>query len=226
MTEVENVQVAIVDYGLGNLFSVKHACAHVGLQAKITSSKEEILEADVVILPGIGAFEDAIAALHNLDLVSPLKDIASSEKILVGICLGMQLLMTESYEFGHHQGLGLIEGPVVRFDIPADSSRVLKVPQVGWNCIYYPDQTNTDSWTNSPLTGLSEGEFMYFVHSFYIKPTNPNVVLSTSRYGDIEFCSSLQCGNIFASQFHPERSGGRGLQIYQNIATHAQNVRS
>jgi glutamine amidotransferase len=228
MSEAKQIKAAIVDYGLGNLFSVKHACEHVRMQAIITSSKNEIFHADVVILPGVGAFGDAMSALKRLDLINPLKEIAASDKPLVGICLGMQLLMTESFEFGRHKGLGVIEGPVVKFEDPVGAFGKLKVPQIGWNRIYGKTRQRTrqqgkgtiqDSWSESPLQGLHDGEFMYFVHSYYAKPEDPEVVLSSSRYGNIEFCSSLSHRNIFSSQFHPERSGPQGLHIYRNVAS-------
>jgi glutamine amidotransferase len=227
MSEEKKIEAAIVDYGLGNLFSVKHACEHVDMEAVITSSQDEILRADLVILPGVGAFGDAMLALKQLDLIQCLREIAASEKPLIGICLGMQLLMSESFEFGHHRGLGVIEGPVVKFKDPVGILGKLKVPQVGWNRIYgetgqpsleTPKNKSQNHWSDSPLQGLPEGEFMYFVHSYYAKPGNPEVILSISHYGDIEFCSSLRYRNIFASQFHPERSGPQGLQIYRNMA--------
>ncbi|MFH0954149.1 MAG: imidazole glycerol phosphate synthase subunit HisH [Verrucomicrobiota bacterium] len=220
-------QVAIVDYGLGNLFSVKHACEFAGLQAAVTSTRDLILAADAVILPGVGAFGDAMGALERLDLVGPLRDVASSGKPLVGICLGMQLLMTESYEFGLHKGLGLARGPVVHFDNPMEGGKRCKVPQVGWNRIYRrtdasretPEATSgQDPWGASLLRGLADGEFMYFVHSFYCRPEDRDVVLSFSQYGHVEFCSSLKMGNVYGFQFHPERSGPRGLEIYSNLA--------
>lgn len=219
MVESNKPKVVIVDYGMGNLFSVKHACESVGLQADITSSKKEVSSADAVILPGVGAFGDAMATLRRLDLISVLQEVATSSKPFMGICLGMQLLVDRSYEFGHHQGLGIIKGSVIRFDNPTDASgKLLKVPQVGWNRIYKVNKdSKDDSWINTMLEGLGDGEFMYFVHSFYVKPENLNLVLSTSRYGDIEFCSSMCNRNIFASQFHPERSGPKGLQIYRNL---------
>jgi glutamine amidotransferase len=214
-------QTAIIDYGLGNLYSVKHACAYAGLPAIITSSKQEILAADAVILPGVGAYGDAMSTLRNLDLVSVLRDIATSPKPLVGICLGVQLLMTESYEFGQHKGLGIIEGPVVRFSDPKEDNRRLKIPQIGWNSIYSTEPNNASKqscWDNTLLEGVANGEHMYFVHSYIVQPQDSSVVLSTSRYGNIEFCSSLQYKNVFACQFHPERSGVEGLKIYQNLA--------
>lgn len=221
MNGPQNNKVAIVDYGLGNLFSVKHACEHVGLTAVVTADVPEIMSADAVILPGVGAFGDAMQALKQLDLVHPLRDIARSRKPLVGICLGMQLLMTESDEFGRHQGLGIIDGAVRRLE----PGGTLKVPQVGWNRIFKPEGDRID-WSDTPLAGVPEGLFVYFVHSFYIIPEDAGVVLSVSSYGDITFCSSLKRANIFACQFHPERSGTGGLSIYRNIAAQIRKTQN
>ena len=208
--------VAIVDYHLGNLYSVRRACEVVGVQAAITSSRTEIEKADAVILPGVGAFGDAMAALRELGLVELLRDIAQSDKILVGICLGQQLLMSESHEFGVHQGLDIIRGAVRRFENPREDGRTLKVPQVGWNRIF---ELAPNAWQNEPvMDGITSGEYMYFVHSFHVQPEDPSVWLSSSRYGQIEFCSSLMRGNVVAFQFHPERSSRMGLQIYRNLA--------
>lgn len=209
------LDIAIVDYGIGNLFSIQKACEQVGLVAHITSSAPEILGARAVILPGVGAFGDAMETLKKLNLVTVIKEVASSGKPLVGICLGMQLLMTESYEFGHHLGLNLITGIVQRFDQPHKSQKTLKVPQVGWNRIY---KTDIEKDGDGLLSSIAEGEFMYFVHSYYVVPQNPTVWSSKSRYGSIEFCSSLRQGNIYAFQFHPERSGAKGLTIYRKLA--------
>lgn len=214
--------VAIVDYGLGNLFSVKQACTFVGLNSIITNSKKDILDADAVILPGVGAYGDAMLTLHRLDLVNILRDIAESPKPLVGICLGLQLLMTESYEFGCHKGLGIIEGPVVPFGAPKEKERILKVPQIGWNRIFLP--ANGLRRHGTLLDSIDEGEYMYFVHSYIVQPQDSNVVLSTSRYGHIDFCSSIQSGNVFACQFHPERSGQAGMNVYHNFAAQLKTV--
>ncbi len=223
MTEglLPGVRVSVVDYGLGNLFSIKQACEHAGMQVVVTSRKAEIFAADVVILPGVGAFGDAMATLRRLDLVSVLRDVADSGKPLVGVCLGMQLLMSEGYEFGVHKGLGIIEGTVVRFENPREEHHALKVPQVQWNQIWRArtDRERSDPWRNTPLDGFKDGEFMYFVHSFIVCPTDRSIVLSVSSYGHIEFCSSFLRGKVFGCQFHPERSGTQGLRIYSNIAS-------
>jgi glutamine amidotransferase len=226
----QKVRVAIIDFGLGNLFSVKQACEYVGMEAKITSSQDDMFAADAVILPGVGAYGDAMESLRKLDLVAPLQDIGTSQKWLIGICLGFQLLMSESYEFGTHKGLGIIEGVVVPLEDPVDhdsfdgTPRRLKVPQVGWNRIWggqqlrEPSSESPTSWIGTPLSGVSEGEYMYFVHSFYVKPANLDLMISSTQYGQIDFCSSLQYNNTFACQFHPERSGQQGLRIYKKIA--------
>lgn len=213
-------RVAIVDFGLGNLFSVKHACEHVGLLGVITAAKSEVLAADAVILPGVGAFGDAMDSLQRLDLIPVLRDVAQSRVPLLGICLGIQLLMSESYEFGRHKGLDIIRGTVERFDRPVENERPLKVPQIGWNGIH-----PARDWSGTLLDGLSDGDSMYFVHSFVAHPEDRQVVLSTSRYGHIEFCSSLALGNIFACQFHPERSAWKGLLVYRNLTKHIQTSR-
>jgi len=210
--------VAIVDYGAGNLFSVMHGLMKVGIAATITSNKDDILAAAMVVVPGVGAFGDAMASLHRLDLVEPLREIAASEQLLVGICLGMQLLMTESYEFGTHRGLDIYPGAVVPFTPNLDDDSRLKVPHTGWARNYALDD-RPDAWTGSPLEGLSAGEYLYFVHSYYAVPEEPGLATSMATYGDTEFCSSLWRSGVFGCQFHPERSGPQGLRIYRNLAS-------
>ncbi len=211
---------AIVDYGLGNLFSIRRACAHEGLSAIVTSDKKEILAADAVILPGVGAFGDAMSTLHRLDLVSVLRDVADSKTPLFGVCLGIQLLMSESLEFGVHKGLGIIEGTVAPLESGPHNGKLLKVPQVQWNRIYPPGDIGDtpDPWAGTLLAGMPNGEYMYFVHSFVVRPIEPAFVLATTRYGPLEFCSVLRRRNIFACQFHPERSGPSGLRLYRKLA--------
>lgn len=209
--------VAIIDYGLGNLFSIKHACEHVGLTVQITADAKEVMAAHSVILPGVGAFGDAMNALERLDLISPLKDVAHSQMPLMGICLGQQLLFSESEEFGHTKGLDLIPGKVQYFPVQKAGDRTLKVPMVGWNSIT-PPQNETSRWSGTLMEGVAPGTDMYFVHSCYVVPENPAAILTMTQYGDIKFCSGSHQGNITAFQFHPERSGEDGLLIYKNFA--------
>lgn len=206
--------VGIVDYGVGNLYSIRQACEHTGLIPLITAEPTALRAADAVLLPGVGAFGDAMAALREYDLVAPLQDIAASGKPLIGICLGLQLLFTESREFGTHAGLGLIEGTVERLPAEAGGDHRLKVPLVGWNQVRSPGR----DWTGTVMDGVPDGAYFYFVHSYHVQPANPEVALTSSRFGDHEFCSSVQRGNIFACQFHPERSGPQGLHVYGTMA--------
>ncbi len=211
--QVAPPKVAIVDYALGNLYSIKNACERAGLESVITSSRDEILQADGVLLPGMGAYGEAMQTLDKLDLVTVLRDYAASGRPLIGICLGIQLLLSESYEFGKHKGLGIIEGSVIPLSHPREGERELKIPQIGWNQLHA-----VRSWDETPLEDVPNNEYMYFVHSFVPRPQDENVVLAITNYGGIEFCSSIQEKNIFACLFHPERSGTAGIQIYRNLA--------
>ena len=216
MNNEEKSKVAIINYGMGNLFSIKNACANVGLNAIITSSEDDILYSDAVILPGVGAFGRAMDNLKNLGLIDILKEIINKGKPFLGICLGMQLLMSKSYEFGEHQGFNILKGEVINFNDNLDhATKRCKVPHVGWNEIYPVDSGLC--WENSLLNGLNPGDFFYFVHSYYVKPEDQGIVLTTTTYGDFEFCSSIQYKNICACQFHPERSGKKGMVIYKNL---------
>jgi glutamine amidotransferase len=215
-----NPRVAIVDYGMGNVFSVMCACACAGLRAFITSDRHHLQEADGVILPGVGAFKDAMESLIERDLVSPLKDVAASGRPLFGICLGMQLLMTESLEFGCHRGLNVIEGQAVRLRGGRQEERLLKVPHIGWSRIR-PARAG-EGWDGSPLSTVQPGSFMYFVHSFHVQPVDAGCRLAETTYGDEIICSSIQRANVFACQFHPERSGPDGLEVYRGLAARLQ----
>jgi glutamine amidotransferase len=211
--------VAIVDYGMGNLYSVRLACEAAGMHAVATESPGDVLSADAVILPGVGSFGHAMDALGELGLTDALREVAERGTMLVGICLGHQLLMDESYEFGVHRGLGLIAGDVAPFVYPEESGRVLKVPHVGWNRVCFPHVGGmVRDWSDTPLKSVENETRMYFVHSLYARPSDPSVVLATSRYGQYEFCSAMAKGNIFSFQFHPERSGPAGIRVYEAIA--------
>lgn len=203
-------KVVIIDYGLGNLYSIAQACNHVGFSPVITSNKEEIINADSVILPGVGAFKIAMNHLLELDLVPVIRDFAKSGKPLMGICLGMQLLFDESEEFGMNKGLGLIPGVIKRFPEKVNDKKI-KIPHIGWNRLINAGC----NWANTPLREISEMEFMYFVHSYYAEPLIQSDILTYTNYQEFKYCSSIQNENIFGFQFHPEKSGETGLSIYK-----------
>lgn len=209
-------KVAIIDYKLGNLFSVKHACDYIGIDSTITSDVSFIEEADALILPGVGAFGEGMHQLNQLGFSSVIKEKVKEGTPLFGICLGLQMLFTESEEFGNTKGLDIIRGSIIKFPKNYKSNQ-LKVPQIGWNKIY---MQNFDLWKASSLSELKDGTFMYFVHSFYAKPDNESEILTNTNYCGFEYCSAVfDNKNVFATQFHPEKSGDNGLNIYKHWAT-------
>ena len=207
-----NKKVVIVDYGLGNLYSISQACQYVGNTPVISSNHDEIINADSLILPGVGAFSKAMERLEEKNLVELIRTFAKSGRPLMGVCLGMQLLFDDSEEFGLHKGLGIIPGSVRKF--PKIFNEIhLRIPHIGWNRIF-PGENN---WEDSPLSQLDKFDFMYFVHSFYADPIDSSFVLSYTYYEGIKYCSSVVKNNVYGFQFHPEKSGDRGLKIYDNF---------
>jgi len=208
-------KVVILDYQLGNLFSVKQACIKVGLNAVISSNKKDILEADAIILPGVGAFMEAMSNMRALDIIEPLKDFVAGGKPLFGICLGQQLLFTESEEFGTERGLNFINGSIRKFPLQNKNQESIKVPQIGWNQIHISE----NDWHNTPLQDVQDGEYMYFVHSYYVIPEYSENISSVTNYEGVIYSSSvIKTPNIFACQFHPEKSGDIGIKIYNRWA--------
>lgn len=201
--------VAIVDYQISNLFSVAQACGHVGLNGIITSDAAEIKNSDAVILPGVGAFGDAMKNLDSLGLVEVLRNYPTTGRPFMGICLGLQLLFSHSDEYGTHHGLNIVPGRVRRIPSKINGSSV-RVPQIAWNRIV----TTKD---HPILQGVENNDFMYFVHSYFVAPLDNEAVLTTTNYEGLEYCSSVATDNIVAFQFHPEKSGPSGLRIYSNF---------
>jgi len=194
--------IAIIDYGVGNLFSLARSLDYLGLNSCVTRDADTIRSAERIILPGVGAFGDAVRKLEETGLVELLKAEAAGGKPLLGICLGMQMLLEKSFEFGEWKGLGLIPGSICPLaeDLPADK----KVPHIGWNSLTFPQ--------SSPLFKYSrEGDYVYFVHSFYGKDCAEHTIALTD-YG-IPVTAAVQRGNVFGAQFHPEKSGEAGLRI-------------
>lgn len=204
--------VAIVDYGVGNLFSLKSSFAAIGVDVIVTADPKILKNADGIVLPGVGAFEDAAKKLENSGLDKVLIKLAAQGKPLLGICLGMQLLFEKSYEYGEHKGLGLIKGCVkpIRDIIPSQ----LKIPHIGWNPLIYKKKSPIFSY-------ISDGDCVYFVHSFYAADCEESVV-AVSEYG-AELTAAVQDKNVFGCQFHPEKSGKVGLNILKAFAEMKEN---
>jgi glutamine amidotransferase len=198
--------IAIIDYGMGNLRSVQKGFERVGHSAVVTSDPAQVASADRVVLPGVGAFEDAIAELHRLCLVAPILEAIDAQKPFLGICLGLQLLFETSYENGTHRGLGVLPGEVVRFELPPQYA----VPHMGWNQLEIRRPAPI-------LAGVEQGTYVYFVHSYYVVPRDPQVVATDTDYGG-PFCSMIWRDNLFATQFHPEKSQAVGLALLANFA--------
>jgi glutamine amidotransferase len=203
-------EVIIVDFNLGNLHSVKKACEVCNIKARISSQKKDIEKADALILPGVGAFGETMSNLKQLALVKPIKDFVDSGRPLFGICIGLQLLFSESSEFGPTKGLNLISGKVEKISFTnTDFYKHYRIPFIGWNKIKY---TNNSSLFDN----ITEGEFFYFVHSYCAKMDIKSDLIAHSIYGDQMMTAAIERNNIFATQFHPEKSGNPGLQIYHN----------
>lgn len=203
--------LSIVDYGMGNLRSVAKAFEHLACPARITRSTGDIERSDRLVLPGVGAFGDAMSALNSYGLVEPILSFINSGKPFLGICLGLQLLFELSYEDGQHRGLGVWPGRCIRFDF-ADhpQGRGLKIPHMGWNTITRQNQC--------PLfRDLPEVCYVYFVHSYYVVPEQQDVCAALTEYGPLSFTSAAWKDNIFATQFHPEKSQRMGLKMLQNF---------
>ncbi len=199
--------IRIVDYGMGNLRSVQKAFEKLGIAAEIVTSPDQIASAEKLVLPGVGAFRDAIHELERLELVESIREHIRQDKPFLGICLGLQLLFDVSFEDGEWKGLGVLAGDVVRFPAMPD----LKVPHMGWN-------TLEPSHTSPLLKDIPADASVYFVHSYYVRPTDESVIAARTNYG-IPFTSMIERGNLFATQFHPEKSQKVGLKMLENFAT-------
>lgn len=197
--------IAIIDYGCGNLFSLSRSLEHIGIESKITGNADEICNADKIILPGVGAFGDAAKKLEATGHSELICTLADQGKPILGICLGMQLLFEKSYEYGEHNGLGLLEGGIY----PLEDDIKFKVPHMGWNRIEIEKE--------SPIfSNTQNGEYFYFVHSFYAKNCN-SCLLASADYG-VKVPAVVGKGNVFGMQFHPEKSGEKGLAMLKSFA--------
>ena len=197
--------IGIIDYGVGNLFSLRSSLQYIGKQVVVASSEKQVAGCSHLILPGVGAFADAVAKLHQSGLDTVVRQCAGQSMPVLGICLGMQMLFDVSYEYGQHEGLGLIGGKVVPIAPQVDPS--LKIPHIGWNALHFPTyRPKSPLFRNTP-----EGTFVYFVHSYYATDCAPSVI-ATTEYG-ISLTAAVSDKNVFGTQFHPEKSGDAGLEM-------------
>ncbi|MBS3733443.1 MAG: imidazole glycerol phosphate synthase subunit HisH [Phycisphaerae bacterium] len=203
--------IAVIDYGIGNLRSVVKGLEHAGGEAQLVASPLDLARAEKLVLPGVAAFGDAMRQLRARGLLKPVRDAISDGVPYLGFCLGLQLLFDVSYENGRHTGMGLLAGKVVRFDFPDDVRRTvrLSVPHMGWNRIRRRRDTPL-------LDGIDNDAYVYFAHSYHVVPMDDDAIVTTTDYG-YEFVSSVQRGNVFATQFHPEKSQAVGLKLLENF---------
>jgi len=199
--------IAVIDYGAGNIRNVVNAVARLGYEVRLTCEGEDVLAAEAVIFPGVGAAGDTIASLKTLDLVTPIRTVIAEDRPFLGICMGIQVLFTETEEDGGQECLEIFPGHVRKFP------EGMKIPHMGWNQVRQIQK-------HPIFDGVPDGENFYFVHSYYVEPEDTSLVAGTTEYG-IEFCSAIARGNLVATQFHPEKSGDMGLKILDNFLRNA-----
>jgi len=210
--------VGIIDYGINNLKSISKAFEKIGKTYKIIDTPKDVLSSKCLVLPGIGAFGDGMNELRQRGLIEPIKKSVEEGTPILGICLGMQLFFTESEEFGLHKGLDLIPGRVVSFKHPNEVNvNAYRIPHMGWNELNKSKSGNESKWKKTLLENIKEKSDVYFVHSFYPIPKDPETIIATTEYGGQEFCSVVKKDNIIGTQFHLEKSGEIGLNILRKF---------
>lgn len=213
------MKVTVIDYGLSNLLSVCHALEHCGAEVLLTSRPEEVLAAQALVLPGVGAFRDGMAGLERLGLIDPIRRKAGEGTPLLGICLGMQMLFDESEEFGVHKGLGLIPGRVVRIPDTDVDGNPQRVPHISWQKLIPAEHLDQETgFAGTHLAGVHPGQECYFIHSYEAKPASEEYRLADTVYGGRRICAAAVHGSVLGVQFHPEKSGPVGLEILRSFA--------
>jgi glutamine amidotransferase len=208
-------KITIIDYGVSNLLNVVRAFEYCGASVELAERPEQINAADRLVLPGVGAFADGMAELGARGLIDPIRKYAATGRPFLGICLGMQMLLDESEEFGNHAGLGLIPGRVIGIPAQGTNGRPHKIPHIGWNELRMPQQRA--DWSGTVLGGLSPNVSVYFVHSFMAAPASDNDRLADCDYDGVRISAAVQSGNVYGCQFHPEKSGETGLNIVRSF---------
>jgi imidazole glycerol-phosphate synthase subunit HisH len=208
-------EVVVIDYGLGNLLSVRRGLEHCGATVTVTGDHDAILSAPRVVLPGVGAFAHGMDELRRQGLDSVVRKVVAQGSFLLGICLGMQMLLDESEEFGKTRGLGLIPGRVVPVPSVSNAGHSQKIPHIGWNGLMLPQ--GREGWGNTLLKGVKVGEAVYFVHSFMAVPDNSNHCIATCLYGGVPVSAAICRDNVYGCQFHSEKSGEVGLKVLRSF---------
>ena len=207
--------VTVIDYGMGNLFSVSRAFEHCGAEVVVADAPERIAAAERLVLPGVGAFADGMAELASRHLVEPILDFCRRGRPFLGICLGMQMMMEYSEEFGVHKGLGLIAGGVLPIPTKGTDGRPHKIPHIGWNALFMP--RGRSDWGRTPLQHVAPESSVYFVHSFAAAPKDPAHLLAQCSYDGVPITGAIGNGMMFGCQFHPEKSARTGLQVIRDF---------
>jgi glutamine amidotransferase len=207
--------VVVIDYGMGNLLSVTRAFEYCGAAVIVTDSPTLIADAERVVLPGVGAFADGMKGLKKKKLIDAIKKFSSKNKPFLGICLGMQMMMDVSEEFGMHKGLGIVRGKVAIIPQVGSNGSFHKIPHIGWNGLRLPDSRK--NWERTILEGIAPGEFVYFVHSYSVVPDNNVNELAQCQYNGLHLSAAINSGNLYGCQFHPEKSGEVGVKIIKNF---------
>ena len=208
-------KVTVIDYGIGNLLSVCRALEHCGAEVLLTTSPSDVDKADRLVLPGVGAFSNGMVGLSAGGFPEPIRKYSRTGRPFLGICLGMQMMLEASEEFGVHEGLGLIPGNVVAIPPAGTDGKPHKIPHIGWNGLLPP--TPETDWNETILAGVSTGTSVYFVHSFTAAPASPGHRLADCDYDGRVISAAVKCGNLYGCQFHPEKSGEVGLRIINNF---------
>ena len=207
--------VMIIDYGLCNLRSISNAFKYLNITSKVVTNPDDLKESEHIILPGVGAFKEGMTGLDKAGFIKPLKEAVEQNKMILGICLGMQMLLSESYEFEKHVGLGFIDGTVKPLkSVKKQEEYIIKVPHIGWNSFQKFNELE-----NTPFSNIKTTTQMYFVHSYYCDVNQSDNILTKTMYGNVDFHSIIAKNNIYGCQFHPERSGQEGLLILKNFAS-------
>ena len=212
-----STNITVIDYGSGNLFNIQRAFAAIGANINTSSSPEDLKKADKVVLPGVGAYKTGMLHLEKSGMIGALNEFKTSGKQILGICLGMQLLVSQSEENGLYKGLNFIPGNVTRFTPCLSAENRFKIPQIGWNAIEYPSSDPKISWKKTVFSKLKSGSYMYFLHSYLVQVDQAEYCLAVTHFGNETFHSAIQKENVIGCQFHPERSGIQGLSILENF---------